>query len=121
MRDGLRERVEELAVRDCGLPREPEKYLVNVDQRWKSALSAGFFSLRRRRKKGESRSFVPLCLTAEVDRVRRCADLFAIVADWNEALTFSLSDVSEYPEDDEAATSAGAAATAPATSTATQA
>lgn len=51
MREGLRARVEEVAVRDCGLPREGERYLADRP-RWRG-LHAGFFSLRRRRKKGE--------------------------------------------------------------------
>ncbi|KAM0751732.1 hypothetical protein T439DRAFT_300728 [Meredithblackwellia eburnea MCA 4105] len=49
MRESLRVRVEEVAVRDCGLPRDSDVYLVSRG-RWRG-LHAGFFSLNRRRKK----------------------------------------------------------------------
>lgn len=52
MREGLRERVEDVAARDCGLPRDSAKYLIDRP-RWRG-LHAGFFSLQRRRKKGAS-------------------------------------------------------------------
>ena len=57
MREGLRVRVEDLAVQRCGLPRDAEKYFLAEEKRrprWKEA--SGFFSIKRRRKKGESRS-----------------------------------------------------------------
>lgn len=49
MREGLRERVEAVAVRDMGLPRDSDKYLLDRPK-WRG-LHAGFFSLQRRRKK----------------------------------------------------------------------
>lgn len=54
MREGLRVRVQELAVQRCGLPRDAEKYFLAEEKkrpRWKEA--SGFFSIKRRRKKGE--------------------------------------------------------------------
>ncbi|SCV74706.1 BQ2448_7735 [Microbotryum intermedium] len=50
MRESLRIRVENLAVKDCGLPRDAEKY-IETQRGWRVASSLGFFSLRRRRKK----------------------------------------------------------------------
>ncbi|SCZ97878.1 BZ3500_MvSof-1268-A1-R1_Chr3-3g06429 [Microbotryum saponariae] len=50
MRESLRIRVENLAVKDCGLPRDAEKY-IERQRGWRLASSLGFFSLRRRRKK----------------------------------------------------------------------
>ncbi|KAI5481332.1 hypothetical protein MNV49_004954 [Pseudohyphozyma bogoriensis] len=49
MREELRGRVVDVAVRDCGLPADSDKYLA-ARPKWRG-LHAGFFSLRRRRKK----------------------------------------------------------------------
>lgn len=52
MREGLEERVKNVAVKDAGLPRDSSRYL-EIERKggWRG-MSAGFFSLRRRRKKG---------------------------------------------------------------------
>lgn len=63
MRDGLRERVEKLAVERAGLPRDASVFVARSEGRWtRRGLGRvaeglggwlGFFDPRRRRKKGE--------------------------------------------------------------------
>lgn len=60
MRERLRKRVAAVAVRDCGLPMESERW--ELERRhW--GLHAGFFSLNRRRKKGAFKCFCSLPLS----------------------------------------------------------
>jgi glycerol-3-phosphate O-acyltransferase/dihydroxyacetone phosphate acyltransferase len=94
MREGLRVRVVEVAVRDAGLPEDSQVYLKG-GSRW--ARYAGFFSLQRRRKKGQ---FLPLFSWDRTD---------VIAVDWNEVLR--LWDFTEFPEGaDELPVDVGAAA-----------
>lgn len=67
-------------MNELGLPREAEEMVRRSEPRWKRALHAGFFSLRRRRKKGA------LYLLFFFGENCACKLMAVMVIDWNEVL-----------------------------------